>query len=778
MTSVKNNQEHDFQSALPDTTSTFSVDGLHGPVTIVRDQYGIPHAQTNSVHDAFFAQGFMTAQDRLWQMEYDRRRAYGRWAEYAGPSVIAQDITMRRFQIGQSVQEDYRELNTETREMLVAYTEGVNAFITTTKSLPIEYQLVGGAPDPWLPQDCLAVFKVRHILMGSFEGKLWRARLLKYLGADNAARLLPGYQPGHLVIVPPKGVFDGPIANALEEMGKSLEAINWMDVPDSGSNNWVVSGDRTASGKPLLAGDPHRPLDVANVYYQNHISCPEFDVIGLSFPGMPGFPHFGHNSDVAWCVTHAMADYQDLYLERFQDGNPTTYEFKGEWKPATIRSEQIAVRGGDPVEVSVTVTHHGPVIAGDPSTGYGIAFRYTATSGANHGAEALLPMLRTKTVDELEDTMRVWVDPCNNFAFADIQGNIGYLTRGQIPVRPMANAWLPVPGWSGEYEWDGFIPFESLPRVRNPENGYIVTANNRIPSSDYPYYINLDFAPEFRARRILDRLEALQKATVADMASIHGDRLSIPNRRYAHLLAKAPVDHPLAERVQHLLANWDGVMRPDTIEPTVIAATRTHLDRLILAPLLGDLAEEAFTASGRGGAAHLGRLSMLLLEATNSPDSWMLPPETGWEAMLGKALHSGLTYLTDRLGADVSNWTWGAVHATRPRHTLSESVPALSSLLDPPSIEMGGGGETPHAAGYSPSDLFTVTGLSVARYVFDLADWNASRWVIPLGSSGHPGSAHYADQAPIWGNIELIPMLYTWDRITSEGESSQVLQPQ
>ena len=442
-----------------------------------------------------------------------------------------------------------------------------------------------------------------------------------------------------------------------------------------------------------------------------------------------------------------------------------------------MRHERIEVRGGEPVELDVTVTAHGPVIAGDPAEGYGIAFRYTATDGPNHGSEALLPMLRASNVDALDEAMRPWVDPCNNFLFADVDGQIGYLTRGSIPLRPMANAWLPVPGWTNEFEWRGSIPFEELPRSRNPETGYIVTANNRIAAADYPHYINLDFAPEFRARRIIARLDALQKATVADMSAIHGERLSIPNQTYARLLAGVSVGNGLVAQAQARLAAWEGMMERTGVEPTIASAFRIHLDRLVVGPLLGPLADEAFSATGRGGPAHVGRLSALLLQSASEGASWMLPAGATLESVLAQALSDGVAYLQGRLGDDMDAWTWGAVHATRPRHTLSTVFPELAALLDPPSVPMGGGGETPHAAGFSPSEPFTVTGLSVARYVFDLADWDGSRWAIPLGASGHPGSPHYADQSPVWGEVQLIPMLYTWERIEAEAEAQQALQP-
>ena len=768
----------ELRAALPDVSTPLRLKGPEGRVRVYRDAFGIPHVRAQSTHDAFFGQGFVTAQDRLWQMEYDRRRAYGRWAEFAGPEALEQDAAMRRFQLLPSVQNDYAAVNAETRAMLDAYAAGVNAFVGSTQALPVEYRLVGGRPETWQPWDCLAVFKVRHLLMGTFESKLWRARLVRELGPEKAARLLPGYEPGHLVIVPPGAAFEGPAVDALQELQRVSDAVSWMDVLDSGSNNWALAGNRTSSGKPLLAGDPHRPLDTPNVYYQNHIACGGFDVAGLSFPGCPGFPHFGHNAHVAWCVTHAAADYQDLYVERFREDDPSSYEFQGEWQQAEVRHETIRVRGGPALEQNVTVTRHGPVIAGDPGKGYGIAFQYTATAAPNTGFDALLPMLRSGDADEMEEAMRPWVDPCNNLVFADRRGNIGYLTRGKVPIRSMANAWLPVPGWTGEYEWQGAIPFAEMPRSRNPETGYIITANNRITEADYPYYINVDFAPDFRARRIADRLAPLRGANVNDMVAMHAERVSMPGRSFARLLEQVETGDDLSAEARRRLVSWDGSMDREAVEPTVFAAFRDRLDRLVIGPLLGSLAEEAFNSTGRGAPAHVARLSALLVQAAQENETWMLPAGQDWKSVLAQALAEGVDYLRQRLGDDMEMWQWGRVHATRPRHTLAAVFPELEDLLDPPATPMSGSGDTPHAAGYSPGDLFTVTGLSVARYAFDLADWGNSRWIIPLGASGHPGSPHYADQAPVWSDIQTIPMLYDWDKVGAQAETYQELGPE
>ncbi len=338
---------------------------------------------------------------------------------------------MRKFQIGHTVLRDYKSVNPETRAMLNAYATGVNAFINASASLPIEYQLLDVVPEPWRPWDALAVFKVGFIMMGTFEGKLWRAKLVHELGPEKAAHLLTGDQPGHLVIVPPGQVYDGASSDTFETLKKGLNAIAWLhETPGSGSNNWAVSGARTASGKPLVAGDPHRGLETPNTYYQNHISGPAFDVIGLSFPGVPGFPHFGHNAAVAWCVTHAHSDYQDLYIERFHPDHPTQYAYRGEWKQADVRCERIHVKGGNPVDLHVTMTHHGPVISDAPANGWALVLKYTAIAVPNHGFQSIPEMMQATTVRHFDEAMRHWVDPCNNLICADVHGEIAYLHRG------------------------------------------------------------------------------------------------------------------------------------------------------------------------------------------------------------------------------------------------------------------------------------------------------------------------------------------------------------
>ena len=360
--------------------------------------------------------------------------------------------------------------------------------------------------------------------------------------------------------------YSGPELDGLESLKKAIESIAWMqEDPEAGSNSWALHGNKTTSGMPLLAGDPHRGLDTPNCYYQNQITCPDFDVVGLSFPGCPGFPHFGHNENVAWCVTHAMADYQDLYIEKFQS-NPkgTTYQWKGEELEVQFRNESIKVAGHADHEINLKSTIHGPIISENSDGTRGIAFKYTSTASINRGFEALIPQITACSLAEAAQAMEQSVDPCNNYMFVDVYGDIRYLNRGQVPVRSIENAWLPVPGWTGDHEWEGSIPFKEMPRSANPDNGFIVTANNKIIGDKFPYYMALDYAPEFRAKRIVERIQGIDKASVEDLVSIHSERTSIPASVYVpHILALSKLD-TLESKAQGLLRNWTYEMDPDS----------------------------------------------------------------------------------------------------------------------------------------------------------------------------------------------------------------------
>ena len=794
-------------AAIPRLSGTLQLEGLQGKVEVYRDEFGIPHVRAGNERDAFFAQGFVTAQDRLWHMEYDRLRGSGRWAEAVGDGALEQDKLMRRFRLTASAQADYAAMDDHTRMVFDAYAAGVNAFIDGPDPLPAEYAIAGIQPEPWQPWHSLVVYKARHILMGVFESKVWRARMVQALGPEKAGKLFPGYEPGHLLILPPGATAPGPLDVGLKELAEGAAALNHLSEMDGGSNSWAVSGESTATGKPLVAGDSHRALDTPNAYYQNRIACPEFDVIGLSFPGVPAFPHFGHNPWVCWCVTHTAADYQDLYIEQLRDGDTSQYLYRGEWRDAQVYDETVRSNSGREESVRVVVTNHGPIISGGPphnplslegegqgegETGQewtGMSLKYTATTppsipphdGGDVGGvwpAILWKMLRARNADELVESQRGWVDPCNNFVFADVDGNYGYFCRGRIPIRSRVNGWLPVPGWSGEHEWQGDIPFEELPKSINPPEGYIATANNRPVGDDYPHYIAVDFTPEFRVKGVTQGLKSLTKPAAPDMARVHAQRVSQPAQAYLAMLPRVEPQDALSAIARERLLAWDGAMDARRAEPAIYSAMRDALlKELFERNLPPDLADAAWHPADRGLGSFGNRLKARMVEMLRDDDRSLLADGDTWPAAISRALTRGVVTLFAQLGDDPDAWVWDRVHRAVPKHTLSAAHPELNGLLDPPAIPHSGDGDTPLQGGYSPATFATVTSLSVARYAYDTANWDDSLWVVPLGSSGHPGSPHYYDQSETWRKVEMVPMRWDWPAIIANSETSQTLEP-
>ena len=478
------------QDHLPNLTVDVASAQIVSGATIYRDRWSIPHIYAENAHDAFFAQGYATAQDRLWQMDFDRLRCLGRAAEYLGNSAIIEDTLMRRRDFETISLADYDLCSTEAKTALDAYTHGVNAFINSDNPLPYEYQLLDTEPELWQPWHCIVVYKVRNSAEGSFQSKLWRAKLAAEIGPENAAKLSPGYQQGMYLTVPPSVVYDGPAENAVDELRAAVNATAPLREIDGGSNGWAVSGDLTASGIPMVGGDSHRGLEVPNVYYQVHMRSDEFDVLGHSVPGMPMVMHFAHNRHVAWGMTHGGVDTQDLFVEQLRRTDQSAqYLFKGEWLPAEFSREQLNVRGDEPQTIEVVKTHHGPIISGSPDDGWGIALADPGSNDATPWIDATLDAMKCKNADEFEQALSRWTDRVNNYPYADIHGNFGYALKGRIPIRNAVNGWGPVEGWTGENEWQGYIPDDELPRSRNPETGWVVTCNQRVVGEDYPYFL-------------------------------------------------------------------------------------------------------------------------------------------------------------------------------------------------------------------------------------------------------------------------------------------------
>ncbi len=748
--------------------------GTGGPIELVRDRFGVPHIRAETTADLFFAQGYVHAADRIFQMDADRRKARGRWAEWVGHRGIANDLLVRRVDLSSAARADWDRFDDDTRSMLEHYAAGINAWLATAE-LPLEYELLAEHPEPWEPWHASLVYKIRHLLMGPLQLKLWRACVVRALGPEILTKLRYDDEGGDLACVPPGAEFRSTL-DASADLARGVEALGALTDPFGGSNNWALSGSRTATGMPLLAGDPHRGLDVPNVYHPEQLTGPDFDAIGLAIPGVPGLPHFGHNDRVAWCITHAFLDDQDLYVERFRPSDPPLYLVDDEWRPAEQRIEQIKVRDRDTIDVTITRTRHGGIIAGDPACGAAIAMRWTSTCEPNPGLTTLLPMLRAHTVDELRNAMREWVEPGNNLLAADRDGHIGYLLRGRVPRRPRINGWLPVPGWKTDHDWRGWVPFDELPRATDPECGYLLSANNRPVDDAYPHFISVDFQPPSRALRIRARLEDIEAATSADMLAVLRDHTSLPAKLFSERFATAEPRTPAGAAVRQALDGWNGEIKADSSSAAAYAIARNELTLEVLERSgLDRVASDWLRREppGVGTTAHLWWIVPRLLR----DDDTTLLGGAGWAELLAIALDRAGAWLSDRLGPVPANWRWGALHRTWMFHPLSAVFPEHRKLLDPPSVELNGDGDTVFAAGYTPSRGFGCVYGSVARYVFDLADWDASSWIVPLGVSGRPGDPHSSDQLAAWAGGQLVPMLYSRAAVNAAAESRQLLEP-
>ncbi len=499
--------------------------------SIKRDEYGVPHVTAETAADAWAGMGYACAQDRLFQMEYDRRRACGRWAEIAGPAALAGDVLSRRLGLAAAARRDVAVMSPALRSAFESYASGVNQAVAEgTLPLPARYPA-----EPWQAWHSVAAFLVRHVLMGQWQHKLANAVLLARAGADAFERLETRPVTGSPVAVPPDGRLTTPVGRLLDEAVGDIEGhLGFVAEVEPGSNAWAVSGRHTAHGHAVICNDSHRALDTPNVYWQCRVTCPDFDVSGATFPGLPGFPHFGFNGSVAWAITHGDADTQDLYLERF-DG--TRYLTPAGWTEAEVCHERIEVRGGSPVTVPVWVTRHGPVVHGNPGNGLALALRWTGTHRPNRGLECLLPMLTARSAAELAGAQDGWVDPVNNLVCADTRGDIAYQCRGELPVRSSdAARRLPVTGWDDACEWTGTVPFAELPATADPEAGFVMTANNAITDADRPY-ISHTFSQPWRAERLRSLLAEPGQRSAAELAGMQADTVSLAARGWGRLLA-------------------------------------------------------------------------------------------------------------------------------------------------------------------------------------------------------------------------------------------------
>ena len=776
------------RQSLPQTEGKIRLAGLSAPAEILRDRYGIPHIFAGSLADASFALGFVHAQDRLWQMEMSRRIAAGRLAEIVGPGALESDRFLRTLGVRRSAEANLRTLDTETRKLLEAYAAGVNAFIASDPVLPPEFRLTGARPEPWLPADSIAWVKMMAWdLGGNWRNELLRMRLAKTLPLARIHELLPPYSGEPVpVIADLKELYSSMERDAVRlaaNRGQSqISAKSGSDLPDSeglGSNNWVVSGARSASGKPLLANDPHLGLTAPPVWYFAHLSAPGLNVIGATLPGVPGVI-LGRNERIAWGFTNTGPDVQDLYIEKLDAAGG--YLAPEGARAFQVIEETIKVKGAESEMLHIRVSRHGPVISDVMRTaqelsprGHVIAFAWTALAEDDRSMRAALNFARARDWDGFVAAARDFQSPQQNIVYADIEGNIGFVAAGRVPHRKPGNdlkGMAPAPGWQAKYDWAGDIPFEQLPQSFNPESGSIVTANHRITPPGYPHFISSDWQPPYRADRIQQLLDATPKHSAHTFARIQADVVSLAMRELLPKLLTARPRSEEARKALALLAKWDGAMAPERAEPLIAWAWWRELTRAIYADELGG----AFRQNWRARAVFLGNVLSGDTQHARWCDDVRTPAMETCEELLALSLDAALADLARRYGSDRARWRWGEAHLARHVHRPFGRQPLLAKLFNI-TVASPGDAYTVNVGRNNMNDEaepFANRHAASLRAIYDLSDLEKSLYIHSGGQSGNILSDHYAAFSKAWAKNEYIPMRAS--RKTLDAEPHQLLR--
>jgi penicillin amidase len=750
--------------SLPQVEGEVALWGIDAPVEILRDPHGIPHIFARSIADACFALGFVHAQDRLWQMETNRRLAAGRVAELAGPAALPIDRLMRTLGLRRVAEANVARYDAETRRLLDAYADGVNAFLGAKPVLPPEFLLAGVEPEPWSALDSVAWTKVMALdLGGNWRGEMLRMHLARSLPLERIRQFLPPY-PG-----------DAPLA--MRDLGGLYEGLvlppspGW---PPGGSNAWAVSGSRSASGKPLLANDPHLRLTAPPVWYFAHLSAPGIDVIGATLPGVPGVI-IGRNRRIAWGFTNTGADVQDLYLERLlPDGR---YQAPGGPREFRIVRETIKVKGQADESLEVRLTRHGPVVS-RASNGQVLALAWTALQEDDLTGQAIFRVAGARDWRSFLAATRDYHAPMQTIAYADVDGNIGYASIGRVPVRKPANdlrGLLPAPGWDARYDWAGWIPHDQLPRVFNPREGTLVNANHKTLPPGYRHFITSEWQPPFRANRITELLAATPKHTRESFARMQMDVVSPAVRELLpRLLATQPRSGRARDALQRLAA-WDGTMAAERAEPLIVIAWWRELSRALYADELG----AGFNAAWGMRAPFVSAA----LAGRSGAERWCDDVRTErletCADILAESLERALDDLAQRYGADPDRWRWGDAHFAWSAHRPFSRVRWLAPFFEirvpaPGDAYTLNVGQTDFN---DPAQPYASRHAASLRAIYDLADPEASVFVHSGGQSGNPLSRHYRDLSRLWARGEYVPMLTERQRIEARGVQRLVLAP-
>ena len=744
-------------------TQPVQVSGLKDKVTVRRDNRAIPYIEAGNDADLYFAQGYVTASDRLWQMDLYRRVARGETAELFGKIALEEDRRWRRFGFSQIVEEAFKGFTPEYKAILESYARGVNAYIATLdeKTLPIEFQLLKFKPDVWKATDSLVI----GAILSDGLSTTWQADVMRASFADlpkeKFDQLFLEKTPLDVLVVgkdnqvksresrveSPKSKFQNPnsIDDSLlefalidEEIRKSsLSRIGFYQEFNAASNNWVVSGKRTLDGKPILANDPHLPPSVPSIWYLSNLSSKNMRVSGVTFPGVPGVV-LGHNEYIAWGATNLGPDVQDLYVETFNDKNQ--YKTPNGWETAKVRREEIKVRKNllspetETETLEVTETRNGVIITGQDNKKY--ALKWTARDPKNDAFEAFLLLNRAKNWNDFNAALKTYGGATQNFVYADVKGNIGFHNGGKIPIRRTGDGSMPYDGATDKGDWTGVIPYEELPNSFNPPEGFIVTANQRIVGDSYKYFLSHLWASPHRARRIYELLQTNEKVTVNDMMDIQRDIFNISFSGFARELVKTEA---ASKETLDILRGWDGKMSADSAAALLVSEIRTVFLNKILAANVG--AERAKNYRWGLGASFIDWL------ATEKPSNWLPKEFANYKDLLTAADKEARENLTKRYGADKSKWLYGTAFKIRFNHPLA-AAPLIGGVFAIEPIGQYGNGNTPNVGASVSMRLIAVPG-----------NWDETRHGIALGESGNPKSLHYKDQLENWtsGNTPSFP---------------------
>ena len=759
------------RTGLPTYDGVVHLTGLEAPVQVIHDRHAVPHIFAANEDDAYFTLGYLHAANRLYQMEVQRLIAAGRVAEVVGDSGLRLDRFMRLLGLYSLAEASVGTLPDDVLRAVTSYTAGVNAWLEHHGgALPPEFYLMRHRPEPWRPADSLVWGRMIALqLSGNFRTELLRAEIAEQVGPDRLAALFPeiGAPPVTLA-----GHLPGADAAALTAAIPSLG-------PQSASNLWVVSGEASATGSPILANDPHLGLLTPILWYLARIETPSLSIAGATVPGVP-FMVLGHNKTIAWGLTTTGTDVQDLFIERLDPENPDHYLTPEGSEPFRVREEVIAVRGDDDVTLTVRETRNGPVIsdilkeAADLThDGEVVTLAYAALTPEDINAEAVFRRNRARDWAGFLEAMRNWRAPQQNVAYADASGNIGLIVPGDIPIRRSGDGSQPVPGWTGAYDWVGYIPFRELPQTYNPASGRLVNANNAVVGPDYPHFIGYAYEEAYRAARLEDMLDETAPHSVDDAQNLMLDDVSLAARDLLPLMLTVQVDTAREADALARLRRWDHSMDRERSEPLVFSMWLRELNRQLYADELGD----AF-------GSYWGERPKVVRSMLETESAWCDRVDTeaveDCQQILADSLTAALDKLEDRYGSDIDTWRWGQAHAAPLRHQILSRIPLVSSLVDL-SIETDGSDFTINRGGSRISDerhpFHNVHGAGY-RAIYDLSNLANSRFMIVTGQSGHALSPHYGDMVQRWRDGEFIHLAGSPGEVRADGLGTLTLSPE